>query len=102
MSLKGNFGVTYSIVVENARGTVGALVPRGGPYAGAMKINGVFTALPDSGTLYRNDLPVVVYRANDRDRIEIEIVPASGSYLPINFLYYRPEARILSLAAGLK
>jgi hypothetical protein len=97
MSLKGNFGVTYSIILENARGTVGALVPRGGPYAGAMKINGVFTALPDSGTLYRNDLPVVVYRANDRDRIEIEIVPASGSYLPINFLYYRPEARILNL-----
>ncbi len=97
MNLKGNFGVTYSIILENARGTVGALVPRGGPYAGAMKINGVFTALPDSGTLYRNDLPVVVYRANDRDRIEIEIVPASGSYLPINFLYYRPEPRILSL-----
>jgi hypothetical protein len=98
MSLKGNFGVTYSIVLENARGTVGALVPRGGPYAGAMKINGLFTALPDSGTLYRNDLPVVVYRANDRDRIEIEIVPASGSYLPINFLYYRPEARVLNLS----
>ncbi len=97
ISLKGNFGVTYSIILENARGTVGALVPRGGPYAGAMKINGVYTALPDSGTLYRNDLPVVVYRANDRDQIEIEIVPASGSYLPINFLYYRPEARILSL-----
>jgi hypothetical protein len=97
ISLKGNFGVTYSIILENARGTVGALVPRGGPYAGAMKINGVYTALPDSGTLYRNDLPVVVYRANERDQIEIEIVPASGSYLPINFLYYRPEARILSL-----
>jgi hypothetical protein len=96
MSLKGNFGVTYSITLENARGTVGALVPRGGPYAGAMKINGVYTALPDSGTLYRNDLPVVVYRAQDRDKIEIEIVPASGSYLPINFIYYRPEARILA------
>ncbi len=96
MSLKGNFGVTYSIILENARGTVGALVPRGGPYAGAMKINGVYTALPDSGTLYRNDLPVVVYRAFDRDRIEIEIVPASGSYLPINFIYYRPEARIMN------
>jgi hypothetical protein len=96
MSLKGNFGVTYSITLENARGTVGALVPRGGPYAGAMKINGVYTALPDSGTLYRNDLPVVVYRAQDRDKLEIEIVPASGSYLPINFIYYRPEARILA------
>ncbi len=98
MNLKGNFGVTYSIVLENARGTVGALVPRGGPYAGAMKINGVYTALPDSGTLYRNDLPVVVYRSNDRDRIEIEIVPASGSYLPINFIYYRPEARLLNVS----
>lgn len=100
MSLKGNFGVTYSVVLENARGTVGALVPRGGPYAGAMKINGVYTALPDSGTLYRNDLPVVVYRSSDRDRIEIEIVPASGSYLPINFIYYRPDPRILSYSGS--
>ena len=100
MSLKGNFGVTYSIILENARGTVGALVPRGGPYAGAMKINGVYTALPDSGTLYRNDLPVVVYRSSDRDRIEIEIVPASGSYLPINFIYYRPDPRILGYSGS--
>ncbi|MFN3266480.1 MAG: stalk domain-containing protein [Deinococcales bacterium] len=96
MNLKGNFGATYLITLENARGTVGALVPRGGPYAGAMKINGVYTALPDSGTLYRNDLPVVVYRSTDQERIELEIVPASGSFLPINFIYYRPEARVLA------
>ncbi len=98
MALKGNFGVTYRVTLENTRGTVGAIVPRGGPYAGAIKINGVYTGLPESGTLYRNDLPVVMYRANDLNRVELELVPASGSYLPLNFLFYRPEPR--SIAAS--
>ncbi len=91
MVLKGNYGITYRIILDNARGTVGALVPRGGPYAGAMKVNGAYVAVPDSGTLYRNDLPALIYRALDAapNRVELELVPASGSYLPINLLFYR-------------
>ena len=91
MTLKGNYGVTYRITLENSRGTVGAIVPRGGPYAGAMKISGAYVAVPDSGTLFRNDLPAVIYRAIDAtaNRVELELIPASGSYLPINLLFYR-------------
>ena len=90
--LKGNYGITYRITLDNARGTVGAIVPRGGPYAGAMKVNGAYVALPDSGALYRNDLPAVIYRTLDTsgaNRVELEFIPASGSYLPINLLFYR-------------
>lgn len=91
MTLKGNYGVTYRITLENSRGTVGAIVPRGGPYAGAMKIGGTYVAVPDSGALFRNDLPAVIYRALDAtaNRVELELIPASGSYLPINLLFYR-------------
>ena len=91
MTLKGNYGITYRITLENSRGTVGAIVPRGGPYAGAMKIGGAYVAVPDSGTLFRNDLPAVIYRALDAtsNRVELELIPASGSYLPINLLFYR-------------
>jgi hypothetical protein len=91
MVLKGNYGITYRITLENARGTVGTIVPRGGPYAGAMKVNGAYVAVPDSGTLFRNDLPAIFYRSIDgnTNRVELELVPASGSYLPINLLFYR-------------
>ena len=91
MTLKGNYGITYRITLENSRGTVGAIVPRGGPYAGAMKVSGAYVAVPDSGTLFRNDLPAVIYRALDAtaNRVELELIPASGSYLPINLLFYR-------------
>jgi hypothetical protein len=94
MTLKGNYGITYRITLENSRGTVGAIVPRGGPYAGAMKIGGVYVAVPDSGSLFRNDLPAVIYRAIDtaNNRTELELIPASGSYLPINLLFYRVGA----------
>jgi hypothetical protein len=91
MTLKGNYGITYRITLENSKGTVGAIVPRGGPYAGAMRVAGAYVAVPDSGTLFRNDLPAVIYRAIDSsaNRVELELIPASGSYLPINLLFYR-------------
>jgi hypothetical protein len=160
MTLLGNFGATYKITFENAQGTLGAFVPRGGPYAGAISVNGAYQPLPSSGVLYRNDLPLVLYRSlgagrptlgftapnaatssvpaqaapvqgapaqaapvqgapaqaapvqgapvpvspplntpsvNPGNRIELEFVPASGSFLPVNFLVYRLEA-----AAGIQ
>jgi hypothetical protein len=96
MTLLGNFGATYKIIFENVQGTLGAFVPRGGPYAGAVRLNGAYQPLPDSGVLFRNDLPLVLYRslgANrlPNNRIELEFMPASGSFLPVNFLIYRLE-----------
>jgi hypothetical protein len=97
MTLLGNFGATYKIILENVQGTLGAFVPRGGPYAGAVRLNGAYQPLPDSGVLYRNDLPLVLYRSLEgnrlpNNRLELEFVPASGSFLPVNFLIYRLEA----------
>jgi hypothetical protein len=102
MTLKGNYGITYRITLENSRGTVGALVPRGGPYAGAIKIGGAYLAVPDSGSLFRNDLPAVIYRAIDttNNRTELELIPASGSYLPINLLFYRVNGLPITIAAS--
>jgi hypothetical protein len=98
MTLLGNFGATYKIILENVQGTLGAFVPRGGPYTGAVRLNGAYQPLPDSGVLYRNDLPLVLFRSLEgnrlpNNRIELEFVPASGSFLPVNFLLYRLEAQ---------
>jgi hypothetical protein len=94
VTLLGNYSMTYKITLENAVGTVGALVPRGGPYSGAIRVGSTYLSVPDSGVLYRNDLPYVVYRAlhaTADGRVEIEFVPASGSFLPVNLLLYRLE-----------
>lgn len=94
VTLLGNYSMTYKITLENATGTVGAIVPRGGPYSGAIRVNDAYMSVPDSGVLYRNDLPFMVYRAlraSADGRVEIEFVPASGSFLPVNLLLYRLE-----------
>ena len=105
MTLLGNFGATYKIILENVQGTVGAFVPRGGPYAGAVRLNGAYQPLPDSGVLYRNDLPLMLYRSLEgnrlpSNRLELEFVPASGSFLPVNFLIYRLEGADGAQAKG--
>lgn len=94
VTLLGNYGVTYKVTLENAVGTVGALVPRGGPYSGAIRVQGMYMSVPNSGVLLRNDLPFVVYRSHASHpdgRVEIEFVPASGSFLPVNLVLYRLE-----------
>jgi hypothetical protein len=91
--LLGNYGVTYRIVIENAAGIVAAFSPRGGPYSGALVVNGQIMSLPGSGILFRRDLPFLFYRDGESgrssNRLELEFIPASGSYLPINFIFYR-------------
>jgi hypothetical protein len=95
VTLLGNYSMSYKITLENATGTVGALVPRGGPYSGAIRVGNTYLSVPDSGVLFRNDLPFVVYRAihaTADGRVELEFVPASGSFLPVNLLFYRLES----------
>lgn len=92
--LLGNYGVTYLISVENAAGTVGAFVPRGGMYSGAIRVNGLYVEVPQSGVLLRGDLPMIFYRNLDgpflSQRMELEFVPAPGSFLPVNLVFYKP------------
>ncbi len=90
--LAGNYGVTYKINVEGSRGMVGAVSPRGGMYAGAMSVNGLMRAVPSSGSLYRPNSPYLLFRDLVHDSVQIELVPASGSALPINLVFYRVPA----------
>jgi hypothetical protein len=94
--LLGNYGVTYRIIIENAGGIVAAFSPRGGPYSGALVVNGQIMSLPGSGILFRRELPFLFYRDGENgrnsNRLELEFIPASGSYLPINFIFYRLKA----------
>jgi len=94
--LLGNYGVTYRISVENAAGTVGAFVPRGGLYSGAIRVNGLYVEVPQSGVLVRGDLPMIFYRNLDgpflSPRMELEFIPAPGSFLPVNLLFYKPAS----------
>lgn len=92
VTLLGNYGVTYRIRLENARGIAVALAPRGGMYSGAVRVQGQYLAVPESGVLLRPDAPLLLYRELRQDAIELEFVPASGSFLPVNLLVYRLEA----------
>ncbi|WP_157202931.1 copper amine oxidase N-terminal domain-containing protein [Calidithermus chliarophilus] len=101
--LAGNYGLTYRITLDNAAGTVGAFSPRGGPYSGVIAVGGRYVQLPQSGVLLRNDLPLIFYRNLDgpglSQTLELEFVPASGSFLPVNLVFYRPGALPEELAA---
>ncbi|MER3552882.1 MAG: copper amine oxidase [Meiothermus sp.] len=90
--LKGNYGVTYRITLEGALGAVGAFSPRGGLYSGAISINGVLMPVPDSGVLYRPDSPMLLFRESRSDQVSVEFVPASGSFLPVNLIFYRLDS----------
>jgi hypothetical protein len=92
--LKGNYGVTYKITLENALGAAGAFVPKGGLYSGAVSVNGLLTPVPDSGVLYRSDSPMLLFREFKNDQVNLELIPASGSFLPVNLVFYRfsPES----------
>jgi len=87
--LRGNYGVTYRIVLEGALNTVGAFSPRGGAYAGAISVNGLLQPIPTNGVLFRQDSPMLFFRETQSDRVGIELIPAPGSFLPVNLVVYR-------------
>jgi len=89
VKLRGNYGVTYRIVLEGALNTVGAFSPRGGAYAGAISVNGLLLPVPSNGVLFRPDSPMLFFRENQSEQVDIELIPASGSFLPVNLVVYR-------------
>ncbi|MCX7601996.1 MAG: copper amine oxidase N-terminal domain-containing protein [Meiothermus sp.] len=91
VELRGNYGVTYRITLEGALNTVGAFSPRGGAYAGAIRVNGLLQPVPANGVLFRPDSPLIFFRESRNDQVNIEFIPASGSYLPVNLVLYRLE-----------
>jgi mRNA-degrading endonuclease toxin of MazEF toxin-antitoxin module len=89
VQLRGNYGVTYRIVLEGASNTVGAFSPRGGAYAGAIGVNGLLLPVPNNGVLLRQDSPMLFFRETQSDQVGIELIPAPGSFLPVNLIIYR-------------
>ena len=90
--LIGNYGVLYQVEVQGAAGAAVALSPRGGLYRGALQLadGPVVQALklPRSGVLSQPGQPALLWRAAG-DKLNIDFVPASGSNLPICFVFYR-------------
>lgn len=89
VQLRGNYGVTYQIALEGAANTVGAFSPRGGAYAGAIGVNGLLLPVPNNGVLFRQDSPMLFFRETQSDQVGIELIPAPGSFLPVNLIIYR-------------
>ncbi len=90
--LSGNYGVLYQVEVQGATGAAVALSPRGGLYRGAMQLtDGALVQalkLPRSGALSQPGQPALLWRAGG-DQLDIDFVPASGSNLPVSFVFYR-------------
>lgn len=90
--LLGNYGLLYDLQVLGTQGVAVALSPRGGLYRGAMSItDGPITQaikLPRVGVLTRADQPALLWRAQS-NQLSMDFVPASGSFLPVNLLFYR-------------
>lgn len=84
--LKGNYGLLYRInLVGLPDHAVGALAPRGGVYKGALHVDELPIALPESGVLTRSNYPILFSRGPVQ---RLEFIPASGSNLPVNLVFY--------------
>nr|WP_246351402.1 stalk domain-containing protein [Deinobacterium chartae] len=99
--LAGNYGVLYEIVLQGANGVVAALAPRGGLYKGAVlttdltKNRDSVVRLPASGVLTQPDQPAIFLRSASATQ-RLIFVPASGSNLPVQLVFYRPtEYRLI-------
>lgn len=88
-SNSGNFGVLYKIVLDRvAANTLITFNPRGGGYLGSVLVNGTIVNLPNKGKLDKSDMNAVVYRTGEYEgRVEIVFTVASGSNLPVNFVF---------------
>lgn len=86
----GNRGVFYTIRLnEVAPNTTIVFNGRGGTYSGAIAVNGRVIRLPDQGVLSTTNDGVVLHRTgNGVEEVVIQFIPASGSNLPINLLFY--------------
>ncbi|WP_342562010.1 stalk domain-containing protein [Paenibacillus sp. FSL R7-0345] len=85
----GNFGVLYKIRFEHvAANTLITFNPRGGNYLGSLMVNNTIVNLPNKGSLSSSDMNAVVYRSGSYDSsVEIVFSVASGSNLPVNFVF---------------
>ncbi|KAI7256079.1 hypothetical protein KC345_g11032 [Hortaea werneckii] len=88
-SNSGNFGVLYKIVLDRvAANTLITFNPRGGNYLGSVLVNGTIVNLPNAGSLSSSDMNAVVFRTGEYEGpVDITFSVASGSNLPVNFVF---------------
>ncbi|WP_244226654.1 stalk domain-containing protein [Paenibacillus protaetiae] len=89
MTNTGNYGMMYIITLRQVLPhTLIAINPRGGFYAGSFLINNKMVYAPNSGVLATSSEAGVLYRTGDNsETVTIAFTPASGSNLPISFLF---------------
>ncbi|GAB7389370.1 copper amine oxidase N-terminal domain-containing protein [Bacillaceae bacterium] len=85
---KGNYGITYEIQIDKPGKAAIALVPRGGLFKGVLLYNGTIVPVPKSGIIQPNHAFLLGRTTGSEERIEIELIPPSGSYLPFDILLY--------------
>ncbi|MBO9597324.1 MAG: copper amine oxidase N-terminal domain-containing protein, partial [Cohnella sp.] len=85
----GNFGVVYSIKLNNVKpNTLIAINPRGGFYAGAFDVNGRVIYTTTNTVLNNSNEASVLHRTGfSPETVTITFTPAPGSNLPINLLF---------------
>ncbi|AIQ42587.1 copper amine oxidase N-terminal domain-containing protein [Paenibacillus sp. FSL R5-0912] len=88
-SNSGNFGVLYKIVLNRvAANTLITFNPRGGNYLGSLLVNGTIVNLPNKGSLSSSDMNAVIFRTGEYEGpVDITFSVASGSNLPVNFVF---------------
>ncbi|GAB7389292.1 copper amine oxidase N-terminal domain-containing protein [Bacillaceae bacterium] len=85
---RGNFGVHYRIRIENPGRSAIVLAPRGGLFKGAAVYNGQVVTVPHSGIVAPGQAFLLGRTTGDEGKIELELMPPSGSYLPFDLLLY--------------
>ncbi|CAM4414750.1 stalk domain-containing protein [Paenibacillus tarimensis] len=89
MSNDGNNGVLYTVELTNVNPYTAIVVnPRGGHYAGAFNVNGRVIYTTERSILKNPDEAAILYKTGEEtESVTITFTPASGSNLPINFLF---------------
>jgi hypothetical protein len=89
--LLGNYGVLYTLRVSGAAGRVLAASPRGGPYRGSLLLQDGFRSsqvlLGQGRALKDSAAPAALWSLRSPE-FQLQIVPASGSSLPLALLFY--------------
>ncbi|WP_017756500.1 copper amine oxidase N-terminal domain-containing protein [Calidifontibacillus oryziterrae] len=88
---KGNRGVLYTVTFNKvAPNTIITVNARGGQYAGAFSVNGNVVHAVENGLLTNPAEAAVLHRTGEEEeRVKIQFIPASGSNLPINIVFFK-------------
>jgi hypothetical protein len=85
LTTQGLAGIRYRIQADVSAHTTVALHPGAGFFQGAIRVDGNFIPVP-AGGLTSNDILILQRTAAAGKRMEIELLPAEGSSVPLDLL----------------